>query len=194
MNDPVSSPPNTAGLRGSVDTLFPVVYDELRRIAQGQMRRADAGHTLQATALINEAYLKLANLPETTTWTRPHFLAVASLAMRHVLVNHARGRASAKRGGGAVRVTLDEVAAPGAMGDDDLLTLSAALDRLLTLDPRKARVVEMRFFGGMSVEEIGQALDVGPATVKRDWAMARAWLVRELRPEGTDDAGPVEAA
>jgi RNA polymerase sigma factor (TIGR02999 family) len=197
MNGPSQEPcssPNTAGLRGSVDTLFPIVYAELRRIAQSQMRRADAGHTLQATALINEAYLKLANLPESSTWTRPHFLAVASLAMRQVLVNHARDRARAKRGGGAARVTLDDVAAPEQMGDDDLLALSEALDGLLALDARKACVVEMRFFGGMSVEEIGQALDVGPATVKRDWAMARAWLVRELRAEGTNDPGPVEAA
>jgi RNA polymerase sigma factor (TIGR02999 family) len=189
-----ADPPNTAGLRGSVDTLFPLVYGELRRIAEGQMRSASPGHTLQATALINEAYLRLANLPQTATWSRPHLLAVASLAMRQVLVNHARDRSRAKRGGGAARMTLDDSAAVGRMEDDDVLALSEALDRLLALDARKARVVEMRFFGGMSVEEIGQALEVGPATVKRDWVMARAWLVRELRAGDTDDAGPMEKA
>ena len=193
---PSDPPPSTLGLKGSVDTLFPLVYAELRRIAQGQMKGAGAGHTLQPTALINEAYLKLAKLPEHSTWTRPHFLAVASLAMRQVLVNHARDRARLKRGGGAAgaRITLDGVEEPGRMADEDMVALGEALDRLVALDARKARVVEMRFFGGMSVEEIGQALDVGTATVKRDWAMARAWLVRELRAEGTDDAGAVEKA
>ena len=188
---PSDLPPSTLGLKGSVDTLFPMVYAELRRIAQGQMKSAGAGHTLQPTALINEAYLKLAKLPEHSTWTRPHFLAVASLAMRQVLVNHARDRARLKRGGAAgARITLDGVEEPGRMADEDMVALGEALDRLVALDARKARVVEMRFFGGMSVEEIGQALDVGTATVKRDWAMARAWLVRELR----DDPGTVETA
>lgn len=165
---------------GSVDTLFPAVYAELRRIAQAQMSGARAGHTLQTTALINEAYLKLANLPDHSAWTRPHFLAVASIAMRQVLVNHARDRARDKRGGDAPRIALTDHAAPGGLPDGDLLALNEALDRLAQQDARKARVVEMRFFGGMSVEEIAESLSVGPATIKRDWAMARAWLIRAL--------------
>jgi RNA polymerase sigma-70 factor, ECF subfamily len=176
-----------------VDTLFPLVYAELRRVA-GSYLKGGGSQTLQPTALINEAYIKLAQLPDASRWTRPHFLAVASLAMRQVLINRARDRQRLKRGGEAERITLHEDALVGSLADDDLLNLNDALERLADNDARKARVVEMRFFGGMSVEEIAAALEVGTATVKRDWAMARAWLVRELRSEGSDDAGTVETA
>jgi len=175
-----------------VDTLFPLVYAELRRIAGSVL--GGASNTLQPTALINEAYIKLAHLPEATRWTRPHFLAVASLAMRQILANRARDRSRLKRGGGGQRITLHEDALAADMKDDDLVALDDAMKKLARQDARKAQVVEMRFFGGMSVEEIGAALDIGPATVKRDWAMARAWLVRELGRGDADDSGTVETA
>jgi RNA polymerase sigma factor (TIGR02999 family) len=172
---------------GSVDTLFPLVYSELRRIAGSVLGAGANKNTLQPTALINEAYIKLAHLPEATRWTRPHFLAVAALAMRQILANRARDRSRLKRGGNAERLTLHEDALAAELADDDVVALDEALKKLAEMDARKARVVEMRFFGGMSVEDIGAALDIGTATVKRDWAMARAWLVRELgRGDGND--------
>ena len=186
---PLPGEPAAPGTRGSVDTMFPVVYAELRRIAESYLRKG-GGATLQPTALINEAYLKLAQLPDASQWTRPHFMAVASLAMRQVLINRARDRKRLKRGGDGQRVELNDEAMVSDMTDEDLLDLDGALERLGQQDARKARVVEMRYFGGMSVEEIGAALDVGEATVKRDWAMARAWLARELgHEEGHEDRG-----
>lgn len=171
----------------SIHALFPAVYEELRQIAGAHMHRAAKGHTLQPTALINEAYLRLAHLPPGKELTRPHFLALASLAMRQILSNSARDRSRQKRGGQSSRLTLHEDALVAEMQDEDLVALDDCLTRLAEMDPRKARVVEMRFFGGMSTEEIAAALDTGTATVKRDWAMARAWLVKELRRgESTD--------
>lgn len=188
-NEPQPAATQTSG---SVDTLFPLVYAELRRIAGSVLGPGANKNTLQPTALINEAYLKLAHLPEATRWTRPHFLAVAALAMRQILANRARDRSRLKRGGGGERLTLHEDALAAEMADDDIVALDEAMKKLAELDARKARVVEMRFFGGMSVEEIGAALEVGPATVKRDWAMARAWLVRELGRGESDESGAVE--
>jgi RNA polymerase sigma factor (TIGR02999 family) len=173
----------TRSFSGSVDALFPVVYDELRQIAGAYMRRASPSHTLQPTALINEAYLRLAHMPQGKELSRPHFLALAALAMRQILANSARDRSRQKRGGDLGRITLHEDALVAEMRDEDLVALDDCLNRLAENDARKARVVEMRFFGGMSVEEIGAALDVGTATIKRDWAMARAWLVKELRKD-----------
>ncbi len=191
----MDEPANSAqpGTRGSVDTLLPLVYAELHRIAASYLRRGGAA-TLQPTALINEAYLKLAQLPDASQWTRPHFLAVASLAMRQVLINRARDRKRLKRGGEGQRVTLHEDALVSDMADDQLLNLDEAMEKLAKNDERKARVVEMRFFGGMSVEEIAAALGVGEATVKRDWAMARAWLIREIGHGDSDDSRAVETA
>ncbi len=190
-NDP--SRTGGEGTGGSVDTLFPAVYAELRRVAASYLRNG-AGQTLQPTALINEAYIKLAHLPEASRWTRPHFMAVASLAMRQILANRARDRSRLKRGGDGQRITLHEDALAAELKDDDIVALDDAMKKLAQQDARKAQVVEMRFFGGMSVEEIGAALDIGPATVKRDWAMARAWLVRELGCGNADDSGTVETA
>lgn len=164
--------------RRQLESLFPLIYEELRRLADAHRRGASPGHTLQTTALVHEAYLKLAKLPEGRPWSRGHLLAVASIAMRQVLVNHARDRGRLKRSPVGARLALDDC----AVVDDerDMVALDEALKRLASQDERKARVVEMRFFGGMGVDDIADALGVGSATIKRDWAMARAWLAREL--------------
>jgi len=178
--------------------LFPIIYDELRGLAGAFLAQEKAGHTLQTTALVNEAYLKLAggNAAGFQFNGRSHFLAVAAQAMRRVLITHARDGKRLKRGGGAGRISLSEaegqVAAPEA--DVDLVALDEALTRLAQMDERKSRLVEMRFFAGMSVEETAEALGVGTATVKRDWAMARAWLFREISREGQGDTGAMGQA
>jgi RNA polymerase sigma factor (TIGR02999 family) len=169
-------------------TLLPLVYDELRRIARRYVGRERPGQTLQATALVNEAFLQLSAERTRQFQNRAHFVAIAALSMRQILVQRARARNAAKRGGGGRRVTLDERvveqargAAAGANHDAaDLVALDDALTRLAALDPEQARVVELRYFGGLTVEETAEALDVSPATVKRQWAMARAWLKLQL--------------
>lgn len=166
------------------ERLLGEVYAELRRQAERAMRREDGGHTLQATALVHEAYLRLAD--QRVAWrSRAHFFGVAAQLMRRILVDHARERHAAKRGGGARAVTLDAAEAAGAArgsADEtiDLLALHEALERLAALDEGQARVVELRYFGGLSVEETAELLGISPATVKREWAVARAWLRREL--------------
>ena len=179
------------GDASALDDLMPRVYGELRALADAYMRRERAGHTLQPTALVHEAFLRLLRLPPGSVQNRVHFFALAAQAMRRILADHARRHRAAKRGGSAVRVPLEIVeggagAAPAAGGfpaqpevaADDLDT---ALDDLAKLDARQARVVELRFFGGLSIEETAEVLAVSPATVKRDWLVARAWLHRELR-------------
>jgi RNA polymerase sigma factor (TIGR02999 family) len=160
------------------------VYDQLHRLAEGYFRRQPQGHTLQPTALIHEAYLKLAGQAGGRWKDRTHFLAVAATAMRQILVDHARSRLAGRRGGGRQRITLDEAVLPSTDRDVDLLALDQALERLRGFDQRKARVIELRFFAGLSVEETAAALGVSPITIKRDWSMARAWIERELEPEG----------
>ncbi len=164
--------------------LMPLVYGELKRIAQRYMSRERAGHTLQTTALVNEAYLRVVKQQEGGWKDRLHFLAVASQMMRRLLVDHARLRAKVKRGAGWDRITLAglEVAAPEQAAD--VIELHDALDRLAAIDPRKAQLVELRYFGGLTVEEIAQALEIAPITVKREWAKAKAWLYGELHPGG----------
>lgn len=167
-----------AGERGAAERLFQVVYGELRRLAAYHMRGERAGHTLQTTALVHEVYLRLAG--QDVDWkNRGHFFAVAARAMRRILVDHARRRRAAKRGGGVAPSPLDSVV-PAIDPAVDLLDLDAALETLETLDPREARVVELRFFAGLSVPEVALALGVSDATVERDWVTARAWLRREL--------------
>lgn len=171
----------------AAERLFRVVYAELHRQAARAMRRVPAGHTLQTTALVHEAYLRLANRPGFVWEGRGHFFGVAARAMRHALVDHARARRTAKRGGGAHAVTLSEVESPdsaagGSTNGLELLPLHEALERLTALDPEQARLVELRYFGGLSIEETAEALGVSPATVKREWAIARAWLRLELSP------------
>ena len=158
---------------------MPLVHDELRRIARRHMRRERDGHTLQASALVNEAYLRLIELTQVEWQNRVHFLAMASRIMRRVLVDAARAKAYQKRGAGVQRVTLgDALAVP--QGGQDFVALDDALKALERVDPRKCQVVEMRFFGGLSAEETAEALDVSVGTVLRDWRLAKAWLAREL--------------
>jgi RNA polymerase sigma factor (TIGR02999 family) len=180
-----------SGDASALDDLLPRVYDELRALADSYMRRERAGHTLQPTALVHEAFLRLLRLPPGSVQNRVHFFALAAQAMRRVLADHARRHRAAKRGGSAVRVPLELVdgtpgAAPalgGSAGPSDVAAddLDSALEDLAKLDERQARVVELRFFGGLSIEETAEVLAVSPATVKRDWLVARAWLHRELR-------------
>lgn len=167
--------------------LMPLVYDELRRLAAGYLRRERRGQTLQPTALVHEAFVRLTAERGRPWKNRTHFLAIAALSMRQILVQRARARGAAKRDGGE-RITLDEglLAARGRASDAgvDVLALDAALTRLADLDPTHARVVELRYFGGLTVEETAEAMETSPATVKRHWTLARAWLHRELQGDG----------
>jgi RNA polymerase sigma factor (TIGR02999 family) len=171
------------GDAAALDELLPVVYRELHRQAQRYMRGQSPGHTLQATALVNEAYLRLAGTDPVDWKSRAHFFGVAAKAMRSMLVDHARARRASKRGGGAEPVTLTAADEAGAQ-QVEVLELDETLQRLADLDPRKANLVELRWFGGLSIEEAAEVLDVSPATAKREWRTARAWLRRELAPSG----------
>jgi RNA polymerase sigma factor (TIGR02999 family) len=165
------------------DDLFPLVYDELRRIAARKLRNERIAHTLNATALVHEAWLELSKLNRIKWQNRSHYLALAAQAMRRILIDHAVARGRQKRGGGKTAVHLDDnVVALADTRGDDILALDEALLRLTAMNERQARIVEYRFFGGMSVEETAEALDISPATVKREWSTARAWLNRELQP------------
>lgn len=169
------------GDRGAFDRLFPLVYDELRGLAGRQIRREVPGHTLDATGLVHEAYLKLA-VPEGVEWRdRAHFFAIAARAMRQVLVDHARRRRALKRGGEWERTTLSGKPASLEADPEEILALDAALEGL---EPRQREVVEMRFFGGMTEEEVAEVLGVSARTVRREWVKARAWLYSALYPEG----------
>jgi RNA polymerase sigma-70 factor, ECF subfamily len=160
--------------------LIPQIYDELRRVAGRYMRRERANHTLQPTALVNEAYVRLVQEPHFHWKSRAHFFATAAQLMRHILVDHARARHAGKRGGFQNQVTLDENLLQASSHSIDILALHEALDRLSALDPRQGRIVELHFFGGLSFEEIASVLEVSERTVKRDWAMARIWLFKEV--------------
>lgn len=175
-----------AAQRGALDRLFPLVYDDLRRVAHRQLRRERAGHTLRTTALVHEAYVRLAERPPDVDWAgRQHFYRVAARAMRQILVNWARERGAQKRGGGIRAATFEEQFTPGTFATDRppalLLDLDHALDRLEAMGPRQARVVELRYFAGLSVEETAATLGVSAATVKRDWSAAKAWLYDQLQ-------------
>ena len=168
-----------SGAPGAVDRLVPLVYDELKKLAAGYLRAERADHTLQTTALVHEAYLKLVDQHRTTWQNRAHFFGVAAQAMRRILVDHARRRRAQKRAGGQP-VTLDDNHAGVNPDTDDVLAVDAALHRLAELDPRQARIVELRYFAGLGIEQTAEALEISPATVKRDWVSAKAWLQREL--------------
>lgn len=170
----------SSGNQAALDKLYPLVYDELRRMAHRYMSRERRGHTLQTTALINEAYLRLVEQRDVHWSNRAHFFGIASQMMRRILIDHARRYEYAKRGGGAQHVSLDEAAYVAKERARDLLELDEALSRLAEVDNRRARVVEMRFFGGLDNEEIAAVLKISPNTVTRDWKMARAWLYKEL--------------
>lgn len=167
------------------EQLMTLVYGQLRRMAKRYVGRQQQGHTLQTTALIHEAYLRLAGQPATPWQNRSHFFAVSAQAMRHVLVDYARARQAGKRGGGERHVPLDGVAAFSVERADELLALNRALEELQALHPRQCRVVECRYFGGLTVEETAEVLEVSPETIMRDWKMAKAWLHRALAgPDG----------
>ena len=168
------------GDKAALDQLMPLVYEELRRVAESYLRRERAGHTLQPTALVNEVYLRLIDEKNMTWQSRAHFLGVAAQLMRFILIDHARARASAKRGGPAKKVSLDDAINFFEQKELDLIELDCALGKLELIDPQQGRIVELRFFGGLTIEETAEVLDVSPATVKREWSMAKAWLHREL--------------
>ena len=170
----------TASDAARLNALFPLVYEELRRLALGYLGAERDDHTLQPTALVHEAYFRLAGQRNVDWGNRAQFVGVAASMMRRILVNHARDRRAQKRGGGATRIALDETVGFFEARDVDLVALDDALVALAVVDPRGSRVVELRFFGGLGVEETAELLGVSPATVKRDWGVARAWLRREL--------------
>jgi RNA polymerase sigma factor (TIGR02999 family) len=169
------------GDEAALERLVPIVHGELRRIARRCMAGERAGHSLQATALVNEAYLRLVNVQHVNWQNRAHFLAMSARLMRRILVDYARSKGYQKRGGGAVKVTFDEELRVVGGRDQDLVAVDDALQALAKVDDRKSRVVELRFFGGLSVEETASVLKVSPDTVMRDWKLAKAWLLRELR-------------
>jgi RNA polymerase sigma factor (TIGR02999 family) len=170
----------TADDERAISALLPVVYDELRRLARNYLRRERPGQTLQATALVHEAYLRLLKDKSPAWKNRTHFVAIAAVSMRQILVERARARNAVKRGGEQVRVTLDEARVGEEGASIDLLALDEALSRLARVDPQQGRIVELRYFGGSTIEETAQVLGISPATVKRGWTMAKAWLKREL--------------
>jgi RNA polymerase sigma factor (TIGR02999 family) len=164
----------------ALNELMPLVYNELHRMARHAWIGQNKGHTLQPTALLNEAYLKLAGAESTSYQNRCHFFAVASTAMRQILVNHARSRLADKRGNGQIKLSLDDVQLAVHQEAAEVVALHEALERLQAIDERKSRVIEMRYFGGLSIEEVAEALGVSVITVNRDWRLARTWLLREI--------------
>jgi RNA polymerase sigma factor (TIGR02999 family) len=179
------------GDKSALDKLLPLVHAELRRIARRQMSQERDGHTLQATALVNEAYLRLAGQDRFEWHNRTHFFAVCAQVMRHVLIDHARAHARDKRGGGAVQVSLAEAAAFAGQPAEHFLALDEALRFLENVDPQKSRIVELRYFGGLSIEETAEVMDISPRTVRREWQRSKAWLYRLITEGTTDETRPL---
>src|SRR6185369_10551292 len=171
------------GDQSALDKLVPVVDRELRRLAHHYMSRERAGHTLQTTALVNEAFVRLVNRKSVQWQNRAHFFGIAAQLMRTILVDHARSHACAKRGGGAGKLELDEALAVSQQKAAEVIALDDALNALALIDPQQSRIVELRFFVGLTVEEVAEVLHVSPATIKREWSSAKAWLYRELQPQ-----------
>jgi len=169
------------GDRAALDRLTPLVYDELRQMARTYLRGERPDHTLQATALVHEAYLRLVEQHSVSWQNRAHFFGIASQIMRRILVNHALARKAAKRGGGVTKLSLDEAVSSADGREVELIALDEALQELEKLDPRQSHIVELRYFGGLSIEETAEVLDLSPATVKREWDTARLWLCRRLK-------------
>jgi RNA polymerase sigma-70 factor (ECF subfamily) len=180
----------SGGQQNALDALTPIVHNELRRLAHRYMKGERSGHTLQTTALVNEAYLRLVDYNRMQWQDRAHFFAVSAQVMRRILVDHARSH-NLKRGRGVPHVALDEVAVLDNDRTGDMVALDDALNALDRLDPRKVQIVEMRFFGGLSVEETAEVLKVSPATVRRDWSIAKFWLYRELGGDNGDGSQPL---
>lgn len=171
------------GDKAALDELIPLVQTELRRLARRYMGRENPGHTLQTSALINEAYIRLVDQHNVHWQNRAHFYAVAAQVMRHILIDHARSHSYAKRGGGARKVPLDEAVAINDQRAEELIALDDALNALAAIDARKSRIIELRFFGGLSIEETAEAMSISPITVTREWRSAKAWLRREMSKE-----------
>ena len=170
------------GDAAALDRLVPLVYDELRRVARRHLRGESPGHALQATALVHEVYLRLVDVNRMTLTNRAHFLGVAGTLMRQILVDHARRQRADKRGGGATALALDEALPAAWISSVDVLALDQALEALSVIDLRQCRVVELRFFAGLTIDEAAAALEISPTTVEREWAVAKAWLFRRLSP------------
>jgi RNA polymerase sigma-70 factor (ECF subfamily) len=177
----------------ALEQLIPLVYQELHRLARHYMRQEQPGHTLETTALINEAYLRLVDTNRVPWQNRSHFYAICARAMRRILIDHAKSRHRAKRGGGAREVSLDEVASLARDRSAELVLLDEALKRLEAFDKRKSQVVELRFFGGLSIEETAEVMKISTISVSRDWNTAKAWLYREISGKEPDDTGTVAA-
>jgi len=175
------------GDKAALDKLMPLVYDELRRLARYYMRRERAGATLQTTALVNEAYLRLIDQKNVRWQNRAHFFGIAAQLMRRILIDSARKRLNSKRGGDVRKVSLDKAEFVARGRNTDLVALDDALTDLEAIDQRKSKVVELRFFGGLNIEETAELMAISPATVQREWSMAKAWLYRELNQTVTDD-------
>jgi RNA polymerase sigma factor (TIGR02999 family) len=171
------------GDQSALDKLVSVVDRELRRLAHHYMSRERAGHTLQTTALVNEAFVRLVNRKSVQWQNRAHFFGIAAQLMRTILVDHARSHTCAKRGGGAGKLELDEALAVSQQKAAEVIALDDALNALALIDPQQSRIVELRFFGGLTVEEAAEVLHISPATIKREWSSAKAWLYRELQPQ-----------
>ena len=169
------------GNRASADRLLSLVYDELRKIAGQYLRKEKSDHTLQPTALVHEAYIKLIDISDISWQDRAHFFAVSANIMRHILVDHARAKLAEKRGGDAHRISLEDADSLSSEPDIDLLAVDEALNELAKFDEQQSRIVELRFFGGLTIEETAHVAGISPATVKREWAMAKAWLHRKLK-------------
>ena len=168
------------GDQAALDAIFPLVYNELRRLADSYLRKERPDHTLQATALVHEAYLRLVDQTSINWQNRAHFFSVAAQVMRHILVDHARSHQRAKRGGSARKLSLDEAVSFFEEKDIDLVALDEALTNLEKLDPQQSRIVELRFFGGLTIDELAEVLKISPATVSREWALAKMWLHRAV--------------
>ena len=179
----------SSGDKSALNRLMPLVYDELRNVARRQFGMEEPGHTLQSTAVVHEVYLRLVDQQRVQWRNRAQFFAVAARMIRRILVDHARERSAAKRGGGAKKLALDETIATPAMKDVDLVALDDALVAMAELDPQQTEVVELRFFAGLTIEETAEALGISPATVNRDWVTAKAWLFHELDRTG-EVSGP----
>jgi RNA polymerase sigma factor (TIGR02999 family) len=178
----------SGGDDAALEKLLPLVQPELHRLAHQYMGREHAGHTLQTTALLNEAYLRLVDQTQPLWQNRIHFVAAAAQLMRHIMVDHARARLALKRGGRALKVTLDEAALIAETRSEELLALDEALERLAAQDPLKSQIVELRYFGGLTVEETAEFLELSQRTVEREWSMAKAWLYRALGGEEPDES------
>jgi RNA polymerase sigma factor (TIGR02999 family) len=170
----------SGGNHAALESLMEVVYAELRRLAHSYLRRERPGQTLQSTALVNEAYLRLIDQKNVTWRNRAHFFGIAAHMMRRILVDHARSRQASKRGAGITLLTLDEAVAGTGPRDLNLIVLDQALESLAGIDPQQSRIVELRFFAGLSIDDAAEVLKISPATVKREWAIAKAWLCREM--------------